>query len=217
VWLAVVSQPCNRGADVPLPGAVDLSLREFWVGNPWQIIKNGHNLSAFERKRAFLNVKGKDFVDISHLTGADNDGDGRAVVAADFRNVGRMDLIVRQAGGGPLLLYENRFPRKHYLKVTLRGSKSNRQGIGARLIAVVKGQQLVREMFPANTFLSQAPNIVHFGLAESKSAESLTIRWPSGKVQVLKDLPGDRHIVVDESKNGADAIEEVIPGRTIAP
>src|SRR5262249_39034106 len=152
----------------------------------------GHNLSAFERNRAFLNVKGQDFLDISHLTGADSDGDGRSVVAADFRNAGMLDLIVRQAGGGPLLLFENRLPRQNYLMVPPRGQESNRQGIGARLTAVVQGQQLVRELYPANGFHSQAPNIVHFGLADALVAESLTIRWPSGKVQVLKDVKGGR-------------------------
>jgi hypothetical protein len=212
-----VSQPCNRSATVPAPGDLDASLREFWVSNPWQITALGHNLSAFERNRAYLNVKGQDFLDISHLTGADSDGDGRAVVAADFRNVGMLDLIVRQAGGGPLLLFENRLPRRHYLKVSLRGRQSNRQGIGARLTAVVRGQPLVRELYPANSFDSQAPAIVHFGLADAEAAESLTICWPSGKVQVLKDVKGDRHVVVDEGKDGADAIETVVPGRTIAP
>ena len=131
-----------------------------------------------------------------------------------------MDILTRNSGGdqnGVLKLYENRLPRRHYLKVTLRGSKSNRQGVGSRVVAVVKGQQLVREMFPANTYMSQAPNIVHLGLADSEYADSLTIRWPSGKVQVLQNVKGDRHIVVDESKSGADAIEEVKPGRTIAP
>jgi hypothetical protein len=158
-------------------------------------------------------VKGQNFLDISHLTGADSDGDGRAVVAADLRNVGMLDLIVRQAGGGPLMVYENRLPRRGYLEVTLRGHDSNRQGIGARLTAVVNGQQLVREMFPANGYLSQSPNIVHFGLADADNVESLTIRWPSGKVQQLKNLKGNRHIVVDESREGLDAVEPVVPGQ----
>ena len=215
--MAVVSQPCNRTASIPLPGELDKSLGEFWVSNPWQIVAKGHNLSAFERNRAFLNVKGQDFLDISHLSGADSDGDGRAVVPADFRNVGMLDLVVRQAGGGALLLYENSMPRKHYLKVSLRGKKSNRQGIGARLTAVVKGQPLVRELFPANGYRSQAPNIIHFGLAEADTVDSLTIRWPSGKVHISKGLKGDRHIVIDEGKDGDDAIETILPGRTIAP
>jgi hypothetical protein len=213
----VVSQPCNRGAEVPAPGPLDPSLREFWVNNPWQLVVYGHNLSAFERSRTFLNLKGRAFVDISHLTGADRDGDGRSVVAADFRNVGMLDLIVRQAGGGPLLLYENRLPRKSYLKVSLRGHASNRQGIGARLTAVVKGQQLVRELFPANSFRSQAPSIVHFGLADADTVETLTIRWPSGKVQTLREVKGNRHIVVDENKDGAAAITTVVPGQTRPP
>jgi enediyne biosynthesis protein E4 len=211
-----VSQPCERNCSVPLPGKLDPDLGEFWVDNPWQIPAHGHNLSAFERNRAFLNVRGQDFLEISHLTGADSDGDGRAVVAADFRNTGMLDLIVRQAGGGPLLLFENRLPRKHYLEVSLRGRESNRQGIGARLTAVVAGRQLVRELYPANGFLSQAPNIVHFGLGDMDVVESLTIRWPSGKVQVLKHLKGDRHVVVDEDKDGTDAVETIVPGRRSA-
>ena len=202
---------------VPAPGKLDKSLGEFWVNNPWQIVAHGHNLSAFERNRVFLNAKGKDFFDISHLTGADSDGDGRSVVAADFRNVGMQDLLVRQAGGGPLLLYENRLPRKSYLAVSLRGRASNRRGIGARLIAVVNGQQQVRELYPANSFMSQAPSLVHFGLGDAEKVDSLTIRWPSGKVQVLKGLRGNRHIVVEEGREGDAAVETVVPGRTIAP
>jgi enediyne biosynthesis protein E4 len=212
-----VSQPCNRGADVPLPGKLDPSLKEFWVTNPFQIGSAGHNLSAFERNRMFLNVKGEAFLEVSHLSGTDSDGDGRSVVAADFRNCGMLDLIVRQAGGGPLLLYENHLPPKPHLTVSLRGRQSNRQGVGARLTAVVRGQQIVRELFPANGYRSQAPNQVHFGLGDSDTVDTLTIRWPSGKVQVLTGVKGNRQIVVDEGKDGPDAIETVVPGRTIQP
>jgi hypothetical protein len=212
-----VSQPTNRTGLVPAPGDLDPALREFWVENPWQIAVLGHNLSSFERNRAYLNVGGKDFLEISHLTGADSDGDGRAVVAADFRNAGVLDLIVRQAGGGPLMLYENRMPRRHYLNVTLRGRESNRQGVGARLTAVAGGQRQVREMFPANGFCSQAPNVVHFGLGEAAAVDTLTVRWPSGKVQVFTGLSADRHVVIDEGRDGTAAVEAVVPGNQIAP
>jgi len=202
---------------VPLPGKLDDSLHEFWVDNPWQIVAHGHNLSCYERNRVFLNVKGQDFLDISHLTAADSDGDGRAVVAADFRNAGQLDLVVRQAGGGALLLFENRLPRKNYLQVSLRGRASNRQGIGARLTATVNGQQLVRELYPANGYLAQAPNVVHFGLGDNASIDRLTIRWPSGKTQTLAQVTGNRHIIVDEDKDGTDAVFTVVPGQPIAP
>ena len=212
-----MSQPCDRACKIPTPGRVDKSLGEFWVENPWEIVKHGHNLSAYERKRTWMNIRGGNFIDLSFLTGTDNDGDGRSVVAGDFRNNGRQDLLVRQAGGGPLLLYENNFPQRHYLKVSLRGRQSNRLGVGARLKAVVHGQQRVREMFPINSYRSQMPNLVHFGLGDAERVERLEIRWPSGKTQVLEDLRADTHIVVDEGEKGSAAVETVVPGRTIRP
>jgi hypothetical protein len=70
----------------------------------------------------------------------------------------------------------------------------------------------------AEQALSQRPaDFGSMGLADAKVVDSLTIRWPSGKVQVFKGLKGDRHIVVDESKDGADAVETVIPGEIMAP
>jgi len=191
------------------------------VENPWEIVGKGHNLSAYERKRTFVNVPdphgGRNFLDISFLTGADGDGDGRCVVAGDFRNIGKLDLILRQTSGGPFILYQNDFPQKNYLKVSLRGSKSNRLGIGARLIAVAKGQPIVREMYPLNSYRSQMPNIVHFGLGDATKVERLVIHWPSGAKQELTNLVGDRHIVVEEGKDGPAAVEVVEPGKPLRP
>ena len=212
-----MSQPCDRACTIPAPGKVDKALGEFWVDNPWEIVKHGHNLSCFERNRTWMNLRGGGFVDLSYLTGTDSDGDGRSVVAGDFRNNGRQELVVRQVGGGALLLFENNFPQKHYLKVSLRGRQSNRLGVGARLVAVVNGQQLVREMFPVNSYRSQMPNLVHFGLGDAERVERLEIRWPSGKKQILTDLKADAHIVVDEEKEGEAAVETVVPGRTFGP
>jgi hypothetical protein len=220
--MAVVSQPSDRAATIPAPGALDNSLGEFWVENPWDIVDQGHNLSAFERNRVFLNVQGKSFLDISYLSGADDDGDGRSIVAADFRNTGQMDLLVRQAGGDPpdggtLLLYENHFPKKHYLHVSLNGHKSNRLGIGAKLIAEVKGQKIYRDLYPINSYRSQMLSQVHFGLGDATQIDKLTIRWPSGKEQVLTNLDGDRHILVDEDKEGESAIRTYTPGEVMKP
>jgi hypothetical protein len=200
---------------------MDASLKEWWVSNPWEIVNQGRNLSAYERNRAYLNVGGQNFLDISHLTSADSEGDGRAVVAGDFRNNGRLELVVRQVGGGAFMLFENNFPQRHYLEVTLRGKPvpgkvptSNRQGIGARLIAEVKGRRIVRELYPANTYSSQSPLVTHFGLADDTRVDRLIVRWPSGTEQVLRDVPGDQHIVVEEGKA---EFEKVVPGQVIQP
>ncbi|HZU35769.1 MAG TPA: ASPIC/UnbV domain-containing protein [Gemmataceae bacterium] len=216
-----MSQPFDRSARVNQPANLDPTLGEWWVDNPWDIARKGHNLSAYERKRVFLNVRGpegdRDFVDISALTRADGDGDGRSVVAGDFRNNGQLDLVVRQVGGGPLLLYENRFPHKHYLEVSLRGHRSNREGIGARVTAYVQGRQIVRELYPANSFSSQMPHMVHLGLANDTKVDKLVVRWPSGKVQELANLAADRHVIIDESRSGAQAVETITPGQVIQP
>jgi hypothetical protein len=215
--VAVVSQPGQRSARIKAPGPIDTKRKEFWAENPWDIVKEGHNLSAYERKRTWINLGGKGFLDVSYLTRADSDGDGRSVIGCDFRNNGQLDLVVRQIGGGSLLLFENHFPSRHYLEVSLRGTRSNRLGIGARIKAEVGGRQIVREVFPCNTYGSQAPCRAHLGLADDTKIDRLTIRWPSGAEQVLRDLAGDRHIVVEEGKEGADAVETVVPGQTIRP
>ena len=209
--MAVVSQPFDRSATCSAPAAPDLELGEFWEDDPWTIAFR-HNLSGFERNRTYLNLGDRQFADISYLTSSDSDGDGRSVVAADFRCNGQMDLLVRQAGGGPLLLFENHFPRQNYLKVSLRGSQSNSLGIGARITAVLGDRSLVRELYPVNTFHSQAASFVHFGLAERDTVDKLIVRWPNGATHELADVAGNRHIVIDET---AGTIETVIPGTVI--
>jgi hypothetical protein len=72
-------------------------------------------------------------------------------------------------------------------------------------------------MYPLNSFRSQMPNIVHFGLGDAEQVDRLTIRWPSGKVQELTNLPTDRHIIIDEDKDGPVAVEIVVPGHMIRP
>ncbi len=192
-----MSRPCDKQCDVPLPGELDEELGEFWNGSPWNIFRE-NNLSSFERNRAYMNVKGGGFLEVSYLSGADTDSDSRAVMALDIREPGRLDLLVRQVGGGPLRLFENRFPQANYLKVSLRGVKSNRLGIGAKLVAHVGDQQIVRELYPINTYSSQHPAFVHFGLAQASKVDRLVIQWPSGEEQEIEDVPANRHLVIEE-------------------
>jgi hypothetical protein len=208
-----VSQPFNRACKVPAPGDPDRELGEFWVASPWDI-STKHNLSAYERNRMFWNVAGGNFLDISTLTGTDSDGDGRSSVAADFDGDGRLDLVVRQSGGGPFLLFKNQFPQRHWLAVTLRGVKSQRQGIGARLTAVAGGRRIVREMNLINSYYSRTPAVVHFGLGDATRIDRLEIEWPSGETQELTDLDGDRHVVIQEGASNVDTVQR---GQTIAP
>ena len=167
--------------------------------NPWDDTE--HNLSAFERNRVFLNLQGKECLEISHLTGADADSDSRAVAAGDFNNDGMPDLLVRSVGGGPLRMFENQWPAKRWLKIQLRGVRSNSLGIGAKLKLEVGGRSLQRELYPESSFQSQQPSLVLLGLDEAEQAERLTIYWPSGEEQILENIPADSHLLITEGEN----------------
>ena len=193
-----MSQPFDRSCKIPEPGKPNEDLGEFWEESPWTI-SSSKNLSAYERNRVYMNHKGNNFFDISYITGADSDGDARCAVAADLNNDGLNEIIVRQVGGGPLHIYENRFPLKNWLKVSLRGIESNSFGIGARLTALVNDEKLVREMYPVNSYRSQSPNIVHFGLNDSDQVDILEIKWPSGRIQRFESVQANRHIIVEEN------------------
>jgi hypothetical protein len=203
-----VSQPFNRACEVPAPAELDESLDEFWSGNAFSISRS-HNLSGYERNRTYLNVAGKNFVEVSFVSGTDTDGDGRCVVPLDYNNDGRQDLIVRQVGGGAVKLYENKFPKQNWLCVSLRGVESNRLGIGARIVAKIGARQVVRELWPVNTYYSQAPSSVHLGLGSSVKVDELHIRWPSGKEQRLTGVEANRHILIKESD---EAVHTITPG-----
>lgn len=195
-----MAQPFDRSGFVPPAGELDTQAGQFWVGNPWAIVASQKNLSAYERNRTFLNLDKLRFVDISYLTGTDSDGDGRSVIATDLTGDGMQDLVVRQAGGGPLLIFENRFPRRHYLRVSLRGITSNGMGVGARLTAYVAGRLLVRELYPSDTYVCRHPCDVHFGLGDATAVQRLTVRWPSGQLQELTGIPVDHHIRITEGR-----------------
>jgi hypothetical protein len=195
-----VSQPFQRQCTVPPPRQLDERLHEWWVENPWKIVANGKSLSGFERNRVFLNNDGEQFFEISSLTNADSSGDGRGVVATDFNADGRQDLIVRQAGGGPVQLFENRFAQANWLRVSLRGIKSNRMGIGARIEATIGKRRIVRELYPRGGFKAQGPATVHLGLGSAQRIDRLTVKWPSGIKQNWEAVRANRHLLLLEDE-----------------
>ncbi len=194
-----MTRPLDRNANLPELGEVDEAGGEFWLQNPFQIAASGNNLSAFERDRVFMSQAGKSFVEVSFATGADLDSDARGVVAGDFDRDGAPDLLVLSVGGGPVRLFLNRFPAEgRRARVDLVGVESNRQGIGSRVIAHVGERQVVRDVFPINTGVSQNPVELILGLGEAKRIDRLTVRWPSGREQEFRDLPVDSRITITE-------------------
>ena len=204
-----MSQPFNSDYRLPALREIDQERGEFWVSSPWLFPSSGENLSAYERNGIHLNAGNGDFIDMSFLTGADSTGDGRTVVACDITDDGMPELLVRQVGGGPLLVFENQFPRTSWIRISLEGMTSNRMGIGAKITCETENQKIYRELYPVINFLSQAPASVQLGLGKAKEVKRLKIVWPSGTEQELTDLPINCHIRIRES--GKDPAYSRIP------
>ncbi|HET7891927.1 MAG TPA: ASPIC/UnbV domain-containing protein, partial [Candidatus Sulfotelmatobacter sp.] len=86
----------------------------------------------------------------------------------------------------------------HWLTVKLKGKKSNRDGIGARVELLAAGRKQIAERTAGSSYLSQDDGRLHFGLGAATKAGKLTIHWPSGQEQVLEDLSVDRVLTVEE-------------------
>lgn len=197
MWRAAVARPTSRYEDVKPAGEILTDLGDFWVANPWRYPPD-QNLSAFEPNRVFLNLGGMRFLDVTWLSGAGWVGDGRGLHVADLDGDLQPDLIVRHVGGGAVRVYRNKFPRAHRLAVELRGTKSNRYGIGARVVAKAGGRTLAREVFPTNNHNCQQSTRATFGLGDTETVESLAVHWPSGTVQTFRNVRADQVIRITE-------------------
>ena len=195
-----MSQPLDRYSKIEALGDLDTDAGEFWVENPFMMMGIKANLSSFERNRAFLNIDGESFIDMSFASAMDLDSDSRSVIAADFDRDGATDLLVSSVGGGPLRLFRNRFPVGNQVLIDLVGVKSNRAAIGTRLIAHIGDRKVVRDVFPANGFMGQAPVENRIGLADSEKIDLLEVRWPTGMKQKFENVPAGKRIKIVEGE-----------------
>jgi hypothetical protein len=117
---------------------------------------------------------------------------GRGAAFGDLNNDGWTDIVMTVLGGKPLV-FRNRGGPAHWLTLSLRGTRSNRDGFGARVR--VNGQS--QYATSAGSYLSASDKRVHFGLGLATSA-SVEITWPSGVVQKMDDVQADRFLTVVE-------------------
>lgn len=142
----------------------------------------------------FLNDgTGAQFLDVSALTGTDSTGDTKGVAAADYDRDGDVDLYVVQQGGSPRL-YRNVTPRdgRHWLRVDLRGTTSNRDGCGTRIIVRTDDARIGRtQLCGSGGTGSQNEHGLHVGLDTATLIDAVEIIWPSGRRQVMTDVAVD--------------------------
>ena len=145
------------------------------------------------------------FEDVSSISGADDRGVGRGVAYGDFNNDGCLDLYVANLGlagddAQSARLFRNSCAGdSNWLRVHTVGTTSNRDGIGARVTLVADGRTQIREITAGSSNKSQSMLPAHFGLGRAAMADSVQIRWPSGIIQTLHDVPANQRLTVVEA------------------
>jgi hypothetical protein len=203
--------PCmsvNCG-DIDNDGDLDLHLGTGWM-----------TLSGLVPDVMYLNAGGR-FEDVTESTGTGHLQKGHGVSFADYDADGDLDLFVVLGGGYPgdqgySALFRNPGHGRHWLKVKLVGTRSNRAALGARLRAEVEradgSTRTIHRLIGNNGSFGGNSLVEHLGLGEATSLARLTITWPaSGTEQTFDDLPADRFIEITEGAEDYRTIDPPVP------
>ena len=149
--------------------------------------------------RVFRNVDGKRLEDVSAKAGSDFQiaAMHRGVAFADFDNDGRVDAVVSVLNGPAKLFRNVTATDAHWLAVRLRGVRSNRMGLGAKIqVHLADGRDLYNQATTAVGYASSSEALVRFGLGQSRAAEWVEVTWPGGEKQQIAGVKGDRIVEI---------------------
>ena len=192
-----------RFLDYDNDGWKDLFIVQSHVMDTIQI--NEPHLRYLESPLLLKNDGGKKFVDVSAQSGEifQQKWAARGMAVGDIDNDGKVDVVVTSLDGPAWVLHNETATNNHWITLKLVGVKSNRDAIGAQIkISTSQGDQYAT-VTTASSYQSSSDKRVHFGLGPATSITRLEIRWPSGIVQVLKNLKADQFLTVTEGNSSA--------------
>ncbi|MGH9161284.1 MAG: CRTAC1 family protein [Vicinamibacteraceae bacterium] len=177
-------------------------------------VAQGHVLDGVTRARQgydylqpplMLRNDGGSFVDVSAALGPPfaRAAAGRGAAFGDLDDDGDIDIVVANLDSPPAVLRNDGGNAHGWLRLRLRGTASNRDGLGARVTVVdANGHTQWAVSSTASSYQSASDRQVHFGLGAAAGIRRIEVRWPSGATQVLNDITANREIEVIERRDG---------------
>ncbi|MEC7922702.1 MAG: CRTAC1 family protein, partial [Planctomycetota bacterium] len=127
---------------------------------------------------------------------------GRGLASADYDNDGDLDLLICTIDQGAVLLRNNRIEQKapgsNFLSIRLIGRTGPRDAYGSRVLVEAGGKSRLFSCQAGRSYLSSVDPRIHVGLGESAAAEKISITWVGGQTQVLRDVPANQHLELEE-------------------
>jgi enediyne biosynthesis protein E4 len=123
----------------------------------------------------------------------------RGLAVGDVDRDGDPDLLVNVNDGRAALLRNESEDRNHWLAIRLRGGRSNREGIGTRVVMRAAGRTQTGWVRSGSSYCSDSEHVARFGLGQETQVDSVELRWPSGIVQTLRDVRADQLLTVTEA------------------
>lgn len=161
----------------------------------------GKSQSGYEQNKIWLNRGNREFEDVSNDVCPLVTYDSRGVALADLWNTGALDVIVANQNNIPLIYKNDQQNSNHWIELELKGTVSNADAIGAKVVLDWNGQKQVQVVTAGLGFASQNEHRLHFGLNTSKKVEKVTIYWPSGEVTTITDPQVDQlHVIKEKEK-----------------
>jgi hypothetical protein len=155
-----------------------------------------------EPKLLFWNNGDGTFSEVSRAAGAAlrTEQVSRGLAVGDLFNTGRLNVVVENLTGGPMILEAKANPKNHWISFKLEGRNGNRSALNARLYLRAGGQQQSSEVHSGGSYLSQSDSRQHFGLGAATKVDELKIVWLDGKVEAFKGLAADRFYQIKEGE-----------------
>jgi len=181
-------------------------------GHVYPEVDSQHLGSSYKEPRILFHNNGDGtFSDISASAGSaiTTNASSRGLAVADLWNDGRMSAVINNMNAAPSLLVNQVRSTNHWVAIRTVGTKSNRDGVGARIRVKAGSRILVDEVRSGSSFISNSDMRVHFGLGKADKIEWVEIRWPSGLTERFANLQVDQiHSLKEGSGTAADAADK---------